>query len=120
MSVARISLTTTFSGSPILLWCYQGKCHGLYSSGVDPIYKGTYQPYLQDLSLLTHLSQSDISHLQSVGKDAHAVRSKFILKDDQHVVWDHVQTLKGARIDFILDNGNVQTNLISKVLMGCG
>ena len=30
-------LTTTFSGTPILLFCYQGKCHGLYFSGINYI-----------------------------------------------------------------------------------
>jgi hypothetical protein len=59
----------------------------------------------QDLSLLTHLSQDDILHLQSVGKEAQASRTKFILKDDQDAAWSHLQTLENSRIDFILDNG---------------
>jgi len=57
-----------------------------------------------DLSLLTHLSQDDICHLQSVGKDAQAARKQFILKDDQEAVWNHLQSLRGDRIDFVLDN----------------
>lgn len=58
----------------------------------------------KDLSLLTNLSEDDIHHLQSVGKDAQAARKKFILKDDQEVIWNHLQSLRGDRIDFVLDN----------------
>ncbi|KAK7055177.1 DUF89 domain-containing protein [Favolaschia claudopus] len=58
-----------------------------------------------DLSLLTHLSSSDIEHLQTVGKDAQAARAEFILRDDQEKVWTHVNSLSGGRIDFVLDNG---------------
>ena len=58
----------------------------------------------QDLSLLTHLSQDEIHHLQSVGRDAQAARQQFILKDDQEAVWKHLQSLQGDRVDFILDN----------------
>jgi hypothetical protein len=58
----------------------------------------------QDLSLLTHLSEDDIRHLQSVGKDAQAARKQFILKDDQEAIWNHLQSLRGDQIDFVLDN----------------
>ena len=58
----------------------------------------------QDLSLLTHLSEDDIHHLQSVGKDAQAARKQFILKDDQEAIWNHIQSLRGDQIDFVLDN----------------
>ncbi|KAJ7619435.1 DUF89 domain-containing protein [Roridomyces roridus] len=58
-----------------------------------------------DLSLLTHLSTSDIEHLQTVGKDAQAARSDFILRDDQGTVWNHVKSLTQGRVDFVLDNG---------------
>jgi len=60
---------------------------------------------IQDLSLLTHLSPSDIEHLQSVGKDAQEARKEFILKDDQEQVWEHVKSFNGRRVDFVLDNG---------------
>jgi hypothetical protein len=56
--------------------------------------------------LLTHLTISDIENLQAVGKEAQASRSKFILRDDQDLAWNRVKQLKGARIDFILDNGS--------------
>jgi damage-control phosphatase, subfamily III len=58
----------------------------------------------QDLSLLTHLSEDDIHHLQSVGKDAQAARKQFILKDDQEAIWNHIQSLRGDQVDFVLDN----------------
>jgi len=61
-----------------------------------------------DLSLLTHLSEDDIRHLQSVGKEAQAARKQFILKDDQEAIWNHVQSLRGDRIDFILDNSGFE------------
>ncbi|KAF9480662.1 DUF89 domain-containing protein [Pholiota conissans] len=61
-----------------------------------------------DLSLLTHLSQADIQNLQSVGKEAQTARAKFILKDDEEAVWAHLQTLKGGRVDFILDNAGFE------------
>ncbi|KAG1851868.1 hypothetical protein DFJ58DRAFT_792086 [Suillus subalutaceus] len=59
-----------------------------------------------DLSLLTHLSPSDIEHLQTVGKEAQEARSDFILKDDQGAVWSYIKTLanQGKRLDFVLDN----------------
>ncbi|KAF8183837.1 hypothetical protein K438DRAFT_1838698 [Mycena galopus ATCC 62051] len=54
-----------------------------------------------DLSLLTHLSTSDIEHLQTVGKDAQAARAEFILRDDQEKVWNHVKSLSNGRVDFV-------------------
>ncbi|KAF7980392.1 hypothetical protein HWV62_38190 [Athelia sp. TMB] len=57
-----------------------------------------------DLSLLTHLTPEDIAHLQTVGKDAQEARKEFILLDDQKAVWAHLQSLKGQRVDFVLDN----------------
>jgi Damage-control phosphatase ARMT1-like domain len=65
----------------------------------------------QDLSLLTHLSSIDIEQLQSVGKEAQAERQKFILKDDQERVWQHLKSVKGGRVDFVLDNGERRTCL---------
>jgi len=61
-----------------------------------------------DLSLLTHLSEDDIRHLQSVGKDAQAARKQFILKDDQEVIWNQLKSLRGDRIDFVLDNSGFE------------
>ena len=55
------------------------------------------------------MSQEDIANLQSVGKDAQAARKEYILKDDQEDVWHHLQSLQGkdARVDFVLDNGEL-------------
>ncbi|KAJ6476204.1 DUF89 domain-containing protein [Mycena sanguinolenta] len=61
-----------------------------------------------DLSLLTHMSASDIEHLQTVGKDAQAARAEFILRDDQEKVWNHVKSLSNARVDFVLDNAGFE------------
>ncbi|KAF7326870.1 DUF89 domain-containing protein [Mycena venus] len=61
-----------------------------------------------DLSLLTHLSASDIEHLQTVGKDAQAARAEFILRDDQEKVWSHVKSLSNGKVDFVLDNAGFE------------
>ncbi|KAH9976623.1 DUF89 domain-containing protein [Lactifluus volemus] len=61
-----------------------------------------------DLSLLTNMTPEDIEHLQTIGRDAQAARKEFILKDDQGAVWEHVMTLKDARIDFVLDNAGFE------------
>ncbi|KAJ6542625.1 hypothetical protein B0H19DRAFT_1171131 [Mycena capillaripes] len=54
-----------------------------------------------DLSLLTHLSSSNIEHLQTVGKDVQAAREEFILWDDQEKVWSHMKSLSNGRVDFL-------------------
>ncbi|KAF7373390.1 DUF89 domain-containing protein [Mycena sanguinolenta] len=61
-----------------------------------------------DLSLLTHMSASDIEHLQTVGKDAQAARAEFILRDDQEKVWNHVKSLSNGKVDFVLDNAGFE------------
>jgi len=63
-----------------------------------------------DLSLLTNMSQEDIAHLQSVGRDAQEARKEYILKDDQAKVWEHFKSLQGkdARVDFVLDNAGFE------------
>ncbi|PFH47770.1 hypothetical protein AMATHDRAFT_151339 [Amanita thiersii Skay4041] len=61
-----------------------------------------------DLSLLTHLSASDIEHLQAVGKDAQAARQQFILRDNQDKAWEHISSMDKARIDFVLDNSGFE------------
>ncbi len=68
----------------------------------------------QDLSLLTHLSHDDIAHLQTVGREAQEARKKFILKDGQDFVWNHLRTLEGkdARVDFVLDNCKCEHTLL--------
>ena len=54
------------------------------------------------------MSQADIADLQAVGRDAQAARREFILKDDQHAVWDYIRTLKNSRVDFVLDNAGFE------------
>ncbi|KAK7035393.1 Hairy/enhancer-of-split with YRPW motif protein 2 [Paramarasmius palmivorus] len=61
-----------------------------------------------DLSLLTHMTLSDIEKLQTVEKEAQSARKEFILKDDQDAVWDHVKQLKDGRVDFVLDNAGFE------------
>ena len=55
------------------------------------------------------MTAEDIEHLQTIGRDAQNARKEFILKDDQSAVWEHIMTLKDARIDFVLDNGESLT-----------
>ncbi|KAF9219362.1 DUF89 domain-containing protein [Gyrodon lividus] len=71
-----------------------------------------------DLSLLTHLTQSDLEHLQTVGKDAQQSRKEFILKDDQEAVWEYVKSLvgPGGRCDFVLDNGKSRWRLFTDLV----
>ncbi|KAG2003504.1 DUF89 domain-containing protein [Coprinopsis cinerea AmutBmut pab1-1] len=81
-------------------------------SKIEVIFKEMIQMCLwgnaTDLSLLTHLTEDDIKNLQTVEKDAQAARSKFILKDDQDEVWNHVKGLDKARVDFVLDNSGFE------------
>ena len=60
------------------------------------------------------MSQADIADLQAVGRDAQAARREFILKDDQHAVWDYIRTLKNSRVDFVLDNAGFEVCPASK------
>lgn len=66
-----------------------------------------YSESLKDLSLLTHLSSADVARLQSVGKEAHATRKRFILRDDQKAAWEHVKGMRAGRVDCVLDNGKL-------------
>ena len=54
--------------------------------------------------MLTNLTHEDIRKLQSVGHEEQEKRRQFILKDDSQKAWDHLKTLKDARVDFVLDN----------------
>ena len=64
------------------------------------------------------MTAEDIEHLQTIGRDAQNARKEFILKDDQSAVWEHIMTLKDARIDFVLDNGESLTfqTIFSKLI----
>lgn len=64
------------------------------------------------------MTPEDIEHLQTIGRDAQNARKEFILKDDQFAAWEHITTLKDARIDFVLDNGEslVFQTIFSKLI----
>ncbi|EKM77045.1 hypothetical protein AGABI1DRAFT_108419 [Agaricus bisporus var. burnettii JB137-S8] len=64
-----------------------------------------------DLSLLTHVSISDIQRLQAVGKEAQAAKHEFILKDDQDAAWNHLKSMVNGRVDFILDNSGFEASI---------
>ena len=57
--------------------------------------------------MLTNLTHEDILKLQTVGKDAQEERKQFILHDDEKASFEHLSSLKEARVDFVLDNGKV-------------
>lgn len=61
-----------------------------------------------DLSLLTHISFTDIENIQAVEKDAQKARREFILRDDQDKVWQHISSLVNGRVDFVLDNAGFE------------
>jgi hypothetical protein len=63
----------------------------------------------QDLSLLTHLSAAEITELQS----AQESRKDFILRDDADAVWNHLQTAKDGRVDWVLDNAGYEVTFSS-------
>ena len=93
-SETALLILSTFRGNATV-----GSSQWLFSSMARQFFA------FQDLSLLTHLTPEDISHLQSVGKEAQQAQKKFILRDDQEAVWSHLKGLKHERIDFVLDNG---------------
>ncbi|KAL0060542.1 Hairy/enhancer-of-split with YRPW motif protein 2 [Marasmius tenuissimus] len=81
-------------------------------SGIEALFQEMIQMCLwgnaTDLSLLTHMTLSDIEKLQTVEKEAQSARKQFILKDDQEQVWNHVKGMKGGRVDFVLDNAGFE------------
>lgn len=56
------------------------------------------------------MTHADIADLQSVGREAQAARLEFILKDDQHAVWNYINTLENGRVDFVLDNAGFEVS----------
>ncbi|KAL1920086.1 uncharacterized protein VTP21DRAFT_1232 [Calcarisporiella thermophila] len=62
-----------------------------------------------DLSLLANMSAEEIKKLQSSGGRAQlAEKEKNILCNHIDRLWKHLQTLKGGRVDFILDNAGFE------------
>jgi damage-control phosphatase, subfamily III len=72
----------------------------------------------QDLSLLTTISESDIAHLKSVGRDAQESRKEFVLRNDARLAWEQLKQFdKGqkVRVDFVLDNCELSISLLDRV-----
>lgn len=61
-----------------------------------------------DLSLLIDMSEEDIKKLQSTGGDHLASTEKNILGNHLPELWNLVSTMKGGRIDFVLDNAGFE------------
>ncbi|KAL1408239.1 Hairy/enhancer-of-split with YRPW motif protein 2 [Vanrija albida] len=61
-----------------------------------------------DLSLLIDMTEEDIKKLQSTGGEHLAATEKNILGNDLDKLADYVLSLKGARIDFVLDNAGFE------------
>lgn len=61
-----------------------------------------------DLSLLINMTEEDIKNLQSTGGEHLAETEKNILCNDLDKIWDHLSTVKGGRIDFVLDNAGFE------------
>ncbi|WVQ83850.1 hypothetical protein IAT38_005994 [Cryptococcus sp. DSM 104549] len=61
-----------------------------------------------DLSLLIDLKYEDLQKLQAVGSDAQAEQAKFILRNDLGKAWEHLKTVKGGRVDIVLDNAGFE------------
>ncbi|KAG2220181.1 hypothetical protein INT45_005354 [Circinella minor] len=85
-----------------------------------------------DLSLLTNMTEEDIKKLQAIEKDKLAEQKKRILVDDIEKLWEKIKSLKGGRVDFILDNSGfevyvdlvladwlLQSGKASKVVFNC-
>ncbi|BEI94086.1 uncharacterized protein CcaverHIS019_0605450 [Cutaneotrichosporon cavernicola] len=75
-----------------------------------------------DLSLLVDLNYADLQKLQAVGAAAQQEQATRILRDDLPRVWELLKTVKGGRVDIVLDNAGfeVYTDLIlADFLVSC-
>lgn len=61
-----------------------------------------------DLSLLINMTEEDIKSLQSTGGEHLAATEKNILGNHLDRIWKLVSTMKGGRIDFVLDNAGFE------------
>ncbi|KAN0065556.1 Hairy/enhancer-of-split with YRPW motif protein 2 [Thecaphora frezii] len=61
-----------------------------------------------DLSLLINMTEEDIKNLQSTGGEHLAATEKNILGNHLERIWKLVSTMKGGRIDFVLDNAGFE------------
>jgi hypothetical protein len=53
------------------------------------------------------MTEEDIKKLQSTGGDALAATEKNILGNDLNTLAEYVTSIKGGRIDFVLDNAGM-------------
>lgn len=58
-----------------------------------------------DLSLLVELNYQDLQKLQAVGMAAQQEQAARVLRDDLPRVWALLKSIKGGRVDIVLDNG---------------
>lgn len=61
-----------------------------------------------DLSLLSGLSHADIQALQKTGKAAQEAAQHLILQNDLEQTWKCLSSLRGSRIDLVLDNAGFE------------
>ncbi|KAI6038847.1 DUF89 domain-containing protein [Pisolithus marmoratus] len=66
-----------------------------------------------DLAFLIHLAPSDIEQFQKVERDAQEARKEFILRNDEELVWEHINSLEHQaglvpRCDLVLDNAGFE------------
>jgi len=61
-----------------------------------------------DLSLLINMTEEDIKKLQSTGGEHLADTEKNILGNHMDKLWNLVGSMKGGRIDFVLDNAGFE------------
>jgi damage-control phosphatase, subfamily III len=54
------------------------------------------------------MTEEDIKKLQSTGGEHLAATEKNILGNDLEGVWEVVKSLKGGRMDFVLDNAGFE------------
>ncbi|QRW26269.1 hypothetical protein RhiXN_11930 [Rhizoctonia solani] len=57
-----------------------------------------------DLSMLPSMDPADVALLQAVGED----KAHLILRNDAGALWNHVRSLRDARLDFVLDNAGFE------------
>ncbi|GMK57571.1 hypothetical protein CspeluHIS016_0404050 [Cutaneotrichosporon spelunceum] len=75
-----------------------------------------------DLSLLVDLDYADLQKLQAVGAAAQKEQATRILRDDLPRAWELLKTVKGGRVDIVLDNAGfeVYTDLVlADFLVSC-
>lgn len=130
----------TFKGSYGAVFDLAKKMPGLITAMSEEKLELVYHELIQvclwgnatDLSLLTNMSQEDITRLQAVEAEFLAERRKLILVDDTEKLWQKIKGMNGGRVDFVLDNSGfevyvdmifvdwlLQSKKASKVVFNC-